>query len=134
MMPASTTAGGQCAANAPDVCKTPSPAGPVPVPYPNLGTVAQALKFSTKVMFAMKNALTKMSEIPMSSGDEAGVAGGVVSGVNMNKVLWMQGSTKVTVEGKPVVYHTAPTGHNGVSANTMGSQVAPSQQKVLVAS
>jgi len=36
MMPASTKGGGMCLAF-PDVCKTPSPGGPVPIPYPNTG-------------------------------------------------------------------------------------------------
>ena len=26
----------------PDVCKTPTPAGPVPIPYPNIGMLQQA--------------------------------------------------------------------------------------------
>ena len=27
----------------PDVCKTPSPAGPVPIPYPNIGKAADTV-------------------------------------------------------------------------------------------
>jgi hypothetical protein len=95
--------------------------------------VMQVTNESTKVEFSSKGAVTKKSEMPRSSGDEAGVAGGVVSGVNMNKVIYKQGSSKVKVEGQPVQYLTAVTGHNGANANMpSGMQVAPSQVKVLV--
>jgi hypothetical protein len=131
-MPASTTGGGQCFAM-PDVCKTPTPAGPVPIPYPNIGMVAQAVKTSTKVMFVSKPVVVENSEIPMSQGDEAGTAGGVVSGRNMDKIVFKKGSSKVLIEGKGCVYLTAMTGHNGANANMpSGNQIAPSQTKVLV--
>lgn len=132
MMPASSKGGGKCAAY-PDACKTPSPGGPVPVPYPNVGMVNQATKTSSKVKFVGKPAVTKKSEMPRSSGDEAGTVGGVVSNVNMNKVTFRKGSSKVNIQGQPCAYHTAPTGHNGTNANARGAQVAPSQTKVRVA-
>ena len=131
-MPASTTGGGQCFAM-PDVCKTPTPVGPVPIPYPNMGNVAQATKTSTKVKFVNKEVVLENSEIPMSQGDEAGTAGGVVSGRNMDKIVFKKGSSKVQIEGKGCVYLTAMTGHNGSNANMpAGNQIAPSQTKVLV--
>lgn len=132
MMPASTTGGGQCFAF-PDVCKTPSPGGPVPVPYPNIGTVMQATKTANKVMICQKPTVTKKSEIPMSQGDEAGVAGGVVSNRNMDKVTYQKGSMKVKIEGQDCEHLTAMTGQNGSNANMpAGNQIAPSQVKVLV--
>src|SRR5882724_12641504 len=83
----------------PDVCKTPTPAGPVPIPYPNIGMVPQATKVSTKVKIVGMDAVIENSEIPMSQGDEAGTAGGVVSGKNMDKIVFKKGSAKVTIEG-----------------------------------
>ena len=132
MFPGSTNGGGQCAAIAPDVCDTPNPGGVTSIPYPNLGMPAQAVNFSTKVKFCGAAVLNVMSEIPMSSGDEAGVAGGVVSGQNMGKVRYAMGSIKVLIEGKGCEYQSAPTLHNGDSSNTGGIQAAPSQVKVLV--
>jgi hypothetical protein len=132
-----TKAGGQCAATAPDTCKTPSPAGPVPIPYPNMADTAQADagKCSSKVMVVGKAVVHKSSEIPMSSGDEAGSAGGVVSGKIKGEVLFRKFSSKVKVEGNAVVYQTCTTSHNGKSANVpAGIQAAPSQAKVKVAS
>jgi hypothetical protein len=118
----------------PDVCKTPAPPlpNPVPIPYPNLGMTGQAVSTSTKVKFESKEVLTLKSEIPSTSGDEAGVAGGAVSGANMQKVQFKKGSSKVKVEGQPCIYLTAPTGQNGTNANTMGAYLVPSQVKVLM--
>ncbi len=134
MLPASTKGGGQCFAF-PDVCKTPAPPGsPVPIPYPNIGHVMQAVKTSTKVKICQQPVVTKKSEIPMSQGDEAGIAGGVVSNRNMDKVTYRVGSSKVKVEGQDCEFLSAMTGQNGSNANMpAGAQIAPSQVKVLVA-
>lgn len=134
MLPASTKGGGQCFAF-PDVCKTPAPpAPPIPIPYPNIGMPNQAKKTATKVKFVGKEVITKKSEIPRSSGDEAGVAKGLVSSKNMDKVTFKKGSSKVKIQGQPCVHLTVPTGHNGSNANMpAGAQVTPSQTKVLVA-
>lgn len=132
---ASSKQGGSCMGS-PDVCKTPAPPAPspVPVPYPNSGQCAQALNFSTKVKLVQMNALTQKSEIPMSQGDEAGVAGGVTSGQNMGPISYKNSSTKVKFEGIGAVCQTSMTAHNGKSANMpAGQQVAPSQQKVKIA-
>lgn len=132
MFPGSTKAMGNCVASVPDVCKTPSPAGTIPIPYPNIGMLNQAVKTSTKVSFCNRPVVHKMSEMPRSMGDEAGVAGGVVSSVNMNKVVYKKGSSKILIEGKNCEYHTAITGQNGMNSNTVGAQVSPSQTKVMV--
>ena len=134
IFPASTKGGGQCFAM-PDVCLTPAPpAPPIPVPYPNIGMVNQAKKTSKKVKFSGKEVVTKKSEISRSSGDEAGVNKGVVSGMNMDKVTFKKGSSKVKIEGQPCVHLTIMTGHNGSNANMpAGAQIAPSQTKVIIA-
>ena len=135
MFPVSTKGGGQCFAF-PDTCKTPAPPAPapVPIPYPNMGMCAQASGTSSKVLICKKETITTQSEIPRTSGDEAGVAGGLVSSTNMDKVAFKKGSSKVEVEGNPVVLFLATTGQNGANANMpSGAQIAPSQTKVLAA-
>ena len=133
MFPGATKGGGECFAF-PDVCNTPSPAGPVPIPYPNFGMLNQAAKTAKKVFFVNKPVVNLASEVPRSQGDEAGTNGGVVSGTNMDKVLFKKGSSKVIVEGQPCVHLTSVTGHNGANANMPAAQViAPSQIKVFVA-
>ncbi len=135
IFPACTKAGGQAFAM-PDVCLTPvpPPVSQAPIPYPNIGMLAMADKASTKVKISGMPALTVKSEIPRSSGDEAGVKGGVVSGANMDKVTFKKGSAKVKVEGQPIVFLTSLTAHNGSNANVpCGTVIAPSQVKVIVA-
>jgi len=133
IFPASTKGGGQCFA-LPDVCLTPAPpAPPVPVPYPNTGMVNQAKKTSTKVKFAGKEVVTKKSEMSRSMGDEAGLNKGVMSGMNMGKVGYKKGSSKVKIQGQDCIHLTSMTGHNGSNANMpAGAQVAPSQTKVII--
>lgn len=136
MFPLSTNGGGQCACM-PDVCKTPSPAGPVPIPYPNVAMLTQAKgdTVSSKVKADGKKVATVATEISMSSGDEPGSAGGgVVSNKFKGSALFKKGSSKVQVEGNDVVYHTSMIGQNGGSNanNPAGVQVAPSQMKVTV--
>jgi hypothetical protein len=135
MLPASTNGGGQCAAF-PDVCKTPTPGGPVPIPYPNIAMLTQASggTLSSKVKIVGKKAATTKTEISMSSGDEPGTIGGVVSNKFKGPAKFKKGSSKVKVEGSPIVHVTSMIGQNGVSnANhPAGVQVAPSQTKVLV--
>ena len=137
MFPLSTKGGGTCVTPGPlDACKTPSPAGPVPVPYPNIGQTSSASGGSccSKVKVSGSKVCTVKSEISRSNGDEAGVAGGVMSNVNMSAVSYKMGSSKVFAEGNKVVHLTSMTGHNGNNANVpAGAQVAPSQVKVLVA-
>ncbi|MBZ0134879.1 MAG: DUF4150 domain-containing protein [Planctomycetes bacterium] len=136
MLPASTKQSGTCMGT-PDVCKTPSPGGPVPIPYPNVAQCAQAQagSFSQKVKFSGANALVQTSKISMSSGDEAGSAGGgVISNQIKGPCEYKLGSSKVKLEGKGAAYVTAMVAHNGSNPNMpAGAQVAPSQVKVMVA-
>ncbi len=133
MMPASCKAGGSCF-GFPDVCKVPAPpAPPIPTPFPNTCQVMQASKTSKKVKITNKETVTLKSEVPKSMGDEAGTLKGVVSSTNMDKVIYKKGSSKVKVEGQPVIHLTAMSAHNGANANLPpGQQIAPSQAKVKV--
>ena len=99
---ATKTAGGICFAF-PDVCLTPTPGGPVPIPYPNTGDLGQAVKVSTSVTIGGKPVILADSEIPTTTGDEPGSVGGVSSGMIKGKVTFVTFSTKVKVEGKGVV-------------------------------
>jgi hypothetical protein len=127
-----TKAGGQCMAM-PDVCKTPAPpAPPIPIPYPNIGMPPMGNPATLKVLVGGMPALTKSSEIPLTSGDEAGLAGGVVSGKVMGKVQFMMGSLTVKFEGAPAVRLSDPTQHN--EGNMVGAVLAPSQAVVMVMS
>lgn len=121
----------------PDVCKVPAPPSPtgVPVPFPNLASCAdaEASTCSQHTLVRNKAVLIASSEIPRSSGDEPGTLGGVISSVNMGKVVFRTSSAKVTIEGTAAVMHLDTTAHNGSNANApAGTQVSPSQSQVLL--
>jgi hypothetical protein len=86
----------------PDVCKTPSPGGPVPIPYPVIVSMSSSLKNgSTTVKVDGGNpAAIKGSEYGSCSGDEPGSAGGVKSSTNMKEATWILYSFDVKIEGK----------------------------------
>jgi hypothetical protein len=88
-------------ATIPDVCKTPSPGGPVPIPYPNVSQSATLAKGTTTVKVDGGNmAAIKGSEFSMSNGDNAGVAGGVKSSTFMKESTWILYSFDVKMDGK----------------------------------
>ncbi|MGD2151790.1 MAG: DUF4150 domain-containing protein [Gemmatimonadales bacterium] len=93
--------GGTTAATVPDVCKTPSGGGPVPIPYPNISFSSDLAKGSTTVTADGGNMIAiKGSEFGKSTGDEPGSVGGVKSGVNMREAKWLSYSFDVKIEGK----------------------------------
>jgi hypothetical protein len=85
-----------------------------------------------KVLVGMKETVVLGSMIVPSKGDEPGTLLGVVSQMVMGPVRFQTYSSKVYAQGRPMVFHTAVTLHNGTVANTMGTQTVPSQLKVLV--
>jgi len=96
----------------PDVCKTPSPAGPIPIPYPNIAMASDTADGPTKVKTDGEMPMTKGAKYSKSSGDEAGTAGGVVSSVNMKEAEFMMYSFDVKFEGKNVCRLGDPLFHN----------------------
>ena len=135
MFPIATTMSGNCMAF-PDVCKTPAPpAGPIPLPYPNTAMLMQAtpVSCSKKVKILCMPVVLMGTKIPMTSGDEEGVAGGVVSNMIKGPAGFSRGSAKVAIEGQPVVFQTCTSTHNGSSPNApCGVLTSPSQAKVTV--
>jgi len=136
MFPASTnSAAGQCMA-VPDVCKTPTPAGPVPIPYPNLAMPSQAITPTLAMTVKLTGfyAATTLTQIAMSSGDEAGAVGGVVSNMIKGPCQYKLGSQTVKFQGQQAVYLGSLIAHNNTSNANMpaGSQIAPSQGTVTV--
>jgi hypothetical protein len=66
---------------APDVCLTPVGPTIVPLPYMILSRLDQATRTEATVTFADNEAFTLFSRTKSLTGDEAGVGGGVISGV-----------------------------------------------------
>lgn len=87
----------------PDVCKTPSPGGPIPIPYPNIAKSGDTAKGSKKVKCDGNPICLKSSNFSTSTGDEAGTAGGgVASNKTKGKAEFVNYSFNVKVEGKNV--------------------------------
>jgi hypothetical protein len=86
----------------PDVCKTPTPAGPVPIPYPNVAMSSDTAQPSKQVKCDGNPICLQDSNFAVSTGDEAGSVGGVVSGKIKGKAEFVLYSFDVKVEGKNV--------------------------------
>lgn len=98
----------------PDVCKTPSPGGPVPVPYVNAAKDADLVDGSTSTEIEGNPIALSSSSLSTSTGDEPGTAGGgIISGKIKGKLAWASSSIDVKVEGKGVVRFLDVTLHNG---------------------
>lgn len=92
------------AAAFPDVCKTPAPPAPfVPIPYPNIAKSSDTSKGSKKVKMDGNPIMLKDSEFSMSTGDEAGSAGGgLITSKMKGPAKFIMYSFDVKVEGKNV--------------------------------
>lgn len=109
----------------PDICNTPTPAGPVPIPYPNIALNAQALGFSPFVKVSMMNALNLGSKIPMTTGDEAGSAGPI-----KGPGQYTMGNPIVMIDKMPAISLTSlATGNSGNAA--VGACIVPSVVNVF---
>lgn len=103
----------------PDVCLTPAPpAPPVPIPYPNIAMSSNTSAGPTTVTTDGQMPMTKDAKYQMSTGDEPGVNGGVMSGVTMGECEFMMYSFDVKFEGKEVCRLGDPLFQN--KKNAMG--------------
>lgn len=86
----------------PDVCKTPTPGGPIPIPYPNVGKSSDTSSGPTTVKIDGNMPMTKDAKYMVSTGDEAGSVGGVMSSKIKGPCEFMLYSFDVKFEGKNV--------------------------------
>jgi hypothetical protein len=100
-------------ATVPDVCKTPSPGGPVPIPYPNVAMSSDLAKGTTTITADGGNMCANYgSEFSVSTGDEPGTVGGVKSSVFKKEATWILYSVDVKLEGKGACRLTDKMFHN----------------------
>ncbi len=134
MFPAATALMG-LAEGFPDTCNTPTPAGPVPIPYPNIAEFAMANPetCADTVLLSNMPAMVKTSEVMLTEGDDAGTLGGIISGEFSGPGSFTLGSFTTTFGGRPAAYLTCMMGLNGVNANCpLGVHVEPSQEFVTI--
>src|SRR3954469_7584214 len=116
----------------PDVCKTPSPAGPIPIPYPNVAQSSDTADGSSTVKVDGNPVMLKSSNLKMSTGDEAGSAQGVVSNKIKGKALPINASFDVKFDGEPVFRLTDPMQSNsGSPSNAMNPALVQPPQVLI---
>lgn len=114
----------------PDVCLTPAGPAVVPVPYPNIAMGPTAIPNQTNVFIMAMPAHNLGTEIPLTNGDNAGVATGVASGTVMGPSRHLTGAFTVLLGGMPATRLTSMSLQN--STNAPGARIVPSQPTVLM--
>lgn len=116
----------------PDVCLTPAPPAPapVPIPYPNIAMGPTAIPNVPTVLFMCAPAHNMGTQIPMTNGDNPGVAMGVAAGTVMGPSKHLTGAFTVLVQGMPATRLTSMSLQN--STNAPGCRIVPSQTVVLL--
>jgi hypothetical protein len=116
----------------PDVCLTPAPPAPapVPIPYPNIAMGPMGVPAAYNVLFMCTPAHNMSTSIPLSNGDNAGLATGVASGMVMGPARHLTAAFTVLVGGMPGTRMTSMALQN--STNCPGARVVPSQVKVII--
>ncbi len=114
----------------PDVCLTPVGPAMVPIPYPNMAMSPMGVPAAYNVLFMAAPAHNLSTVIPLTNGDNAGVATGVASGTVMGPSRHLTAAFTVLVGGMPATRLTSMSLQN--STNCPGMRVVPSQTKVLL--
>jgi hypothetical protein len=115
---------GVSTATPPDVCNTPSPAGPVPIPYPNIAMASDLANGTSTITADCGNMCANYgSQFSRSTGDEAGTAGGVMSGTFIKEASWITYSFDVKLEGKGACRLTDKMFHNHNNTVNMAGEI-----------
>jgi hypothetical protein len=113
----------------PDCCKTP-PAAMAPLPYPNIALGPTAIPNAWNILFMAAPAHNMATVTPITNGDTAGIAGGIVSQTVMSQSRHLTGAFTVLLRGTPATRLTSISLQN--RCNIVGARVVPSQFKVLL--
>ena len=97
----------------PDVCKTPAPpAPPIPIPYPNIGKASDTTGGPSTVKTDGQMPMVKGATYSMSTGDEAGSVGGIMSSTVKGVCEFLMYSFDVKFEGNNACRMGDPLWHN----------------------
>jgi hypothetical protein len=117
---------GLSTATIPDVCNTPSPVGPVPIPYPNIAMSSDLAQGTTTITADGGNMCANYgSEFSKSTGDEPGNLGGVASATFIMEATWITFSFDVKLEGKGACRLTDKMFHNHQNTVNVGGELQP---------
>jgi len=112
----------------PDICKTPPAL--LPIPYPNFAIGPMAIPNVWNTLLMMMPAHNLLTTIPMTNGDNAGLALGLVSQTVMSQARRVTCVPNVLFGCIPATRLTCLTIQNTI--NTMGIRAVPSQLKVVL--
>lgn len=116
----------------PDVCLTPAPPAPapVPIPYPNMAMGMMGVPAAYNVLLGCTPAHNLTTSIPLSVGDNVGIATGVASGMVMGPSRHLTAAFTVLMGGMPATRLTSVSLQN--STNIPGARITPSQLSVMI--
>ena len=117
----------------PDVCLTPMPA-PVPIPYPAIGIGPMGVPAAYNILSMFTPTHNLMTTIPMTNGDNTGIAMGVVCPTVMAPTRPVTGAFTVLVNGAPVTRVTSLNNGNMFNNPMLNARTVPSQVKWTVLS
>lgn len=112
----------------PDVCLTPPV--PLPIPYPNIALGPMGVPAAYNILFSCMPAHNLSTMVPLSNGDNPGLALGVASGTVMGPSRPLTGAFTVLLDGMPATRLTSINIQN--STNMVGMRIVPSQVQVLL--
>ncbi|WP_172746000.1 MULTISPECIES: PAAR-like domain-containing protein [unclassified Neorhizobium] len=113
----------------PDVYLQPTPVGPIPVPFMSMGMRATEIPTNFRFLICCMPSHNMMNIAPVTiSGPGPGVASGMVCSNSRN----VKGSVKLIIQAAPATRALMdPTVQNGVSPNSVGTTIVPSQVRFL---
>lgn len=112
----------------PDVYLQATPAGPVPVPLFSMGMRPTEIPTNFRFFTMCMPAHNLMNMAPVTiSGPGPGAASGMVCSTSRN----MKGSSKFFILCMPATRMLDPTQQNGMSPNSVGMTIVPSQVRLM---
>lgn len=116
----------------PDVYLQPTPVGPVPVPFFSMGMRATHIPICLRFLLTCMPSHNIMGRTPVTiSGPGPGAVSGMVCSESDNP----KGSFKFFIQSMPATRALLdPTTQNGISPNSIGTTIVPSQVRMLVLS
>lgn len=112
----------------PDICKTPPAL--LPIPYPNLAVGCMGIPNAWNILLQGGPAHNLLTTIPLSNGDNAGLALGLISQTVMSQARPITCVPNVLWKAIPATRLTSLNVQN--TLNTAGVRATPSQVKVVL--
>ena len=112
----------------PDVILTPTPAGPIPMPFPNMAEGPLKVPAVYNVLCGGTPAHNMGTMSPITEGDPVGA--GAASGTVIGPSRHLTGAFTVLLQGMPATRLTSSSLQN--STNCPGVRTVPSQPLVLL--